>query len=92
MRFVEPATVEIRITGLKQHDPKARLYKDEKPVAKAAIELAVEQILELAVPFAELGLNADASTRFYVEAVSKSRAWTCASRGRSRNGHSLTRL
>jgi hypothetical protein len=23
------------------------------------------------VPFAELGLNADASTRFYVEAVSK---------------------
>jgi len=71
LKFVEPATLEIRITGLRQHDPKAKLYRDDKPVAKTTIEVAVDQILELAVPFADLGVEPDAAVQMYVEAVSR---------------------
>jgi alpha-amylase/alpha-mannosidase (GH57 family) len=71
VRFVEPASLEIRITGLRQHDPKGKLYRDDKPVAKGTVELAVDQILELAVPFADLGLSPDTTIQLYIEAVSK---------------------
>jgi alpha-amylase/alpha-mannosidase (GH57 family) len=71
IRFVEPAALEIRISGLRQHDAKAKLYRDEKLVAKAAIELAIGHILELAVPFADLDLKADATVQLYLEAISR---------------------
>ena len=63
--------MEIRIAGLRQHDGKAKLYRDDKLIAKATIELAVDQILELAAPFADLGLLPDSTIQMYVEAVSK---------------------
>lgn len=71
LRFVEPASLEIRITGLRQHDPRAKLYRDDKPLAKSNIELAIDQILELAVPFADLGLRPDSSVQMYVEAIAR---------------------
>jgi len=71
VRFVEPASLEIRITGLRQHDPRAKLYRDDKPVLKANVELAIDQILEMAVPFADLGLTPDSSVQMYVEAISR---------------------
>jgi alpha-amylase/alpha-mannosidase (GH57 family) len=71
IRFVEPSGMEIRITGFKQHDAKAKLYREDKVVAKATIELAVEQILELAAPFADLGLVPDSTIQLYVEAAAK---------------------
>ena len=71
IRFVEPAGMEIRITGFKQHDVKAKLYREDKLVAKATIEVAVDQILELAVPFADLGLAPESTIQMYVEAVAK---------------------
>ncbi len=38
---------------------------------KSNIELAIDQILELAVPFADLGLSPDSSVQMYVEAISR---------------------
>ena len=35
------------------------------------VELAVDQILELAVPFTDLGLAPDSAVQMYVEAVSR---------------------
>ncbi len=63
--------MEIRIAGLKQHDAKAKLYRDDKLVAKANIELAIDQILELAAPFADLGLAPESTIQMYVEATAK---------------------
>jgi hypothetical protein len=71
IRFVEPAGIEIRITGFKQHDVKAKLYREDKLVAKATMEVAVDQILELAAPFADLGLAPESMIQMYVEAVAK---------------------
>jgi alpha-amylase/alpha-mannosidase (GH57 family) len=71
IRFVDPAGLEIRIAGFKQQDAKAKLYREDKLIAKAAIELAVDQILELAVPFADLGLAPESTIQLYVEAVAK---------------------
>jgi alpha-amylase/alpha-mannosidase (GH57 family) len=71
IRFVDASGMEIRITGFKQHDAKAKLYREDKLVAKATVELAVDQILELAVPFADLGLAPESTIQLYVEAVSK---------------------
>jgi alpha-amylase/alpha-mannosidase (GH57 family) len=71
LRFVEPAGLEVRITGLRQHDARAKLFRDDKPVLKANVELAIDQILELAVPFEDLGLTPDASVQMYIEAISR---------------------
>ncbi|HET6327187.1 MAG TPA: glycoside hydrolase family 57 protein [Planctomycetaceae bacterium] len=71
IRFVDASGMEIRITGFKQHDAKAKLYRDDKVVAKATVELAIDQILELAIPFADLGLAPESTIQLYVEAVSK---------------------
>jgi len=71
VRFVEPSGMEIRIAGLKQHEAKAKLYREDKVIAKATIELAIDQILELAAPFADLGLAPESTIQMYVEAVAK---------------------
>jgi hypothetical protein len=63
--------MEIRVTGFKQHDVKAKLYREDKLVAKATIEVAVDQIFELAAPFADLGLTPESTIQMYVEAVAK---------------------
>jgi alpha-amylase/alpha-mannosidase (GH57 family) len=71
IRFVEPTGIEIRITGFKQHDVKAKLYRDDKLVAKATLEAAVDQILEVTAPFVDLGLSPESTIQMYVEAVTK---------------------
>ncbi|HEV8067054.1 MAG TPA: glycoside hydrolase family 57 protein [Planctomycetaceae bacterium] len=71
IRFVEPTGIEIRITGFKQHDLKAKLYREDKLVAKATLEVAVDQILEVTAPFVDLGLSPESTIQMYVEAVTK---------------------
>ncbi len=71
IRFIEPSGLEIRIAGLKQHDAKAKLYRDDKLVSKVNIELAIDQIFELAVPFADLGLAPESTIQMYIEATAK---------------------
>jgi alpha-amylase/alpha-mannosidase (GH57 family) len=71
LRFVEPAGLEIRITGFRAREPRGKLYRDDKLVGKAAVEVAVDRILEAAVPFEDLGLAADATVQMVVEAFLK---------------------
>lgn len=75
VRFMEPADHEIRVTGLKQAAPKAKLYRDGKVVAKANPEAAVEHILEIALPFASLGREPTSHLHFYVEALTKQQSF-----------------
>ena len=69
--FVEPAGWDLRITGMKQRAPKARLYRLDKPQSRSQPEVAIDQILELTVPFAEMNLKPDDPIQMYVEALSK---------------------
>jgi len=69
--FVEPAGWDLRITGMKQRSPKARLYRLDKPQSRSQPEVAIDHILELTVPFAEMNLKPDDPIQMYVEALSK---------------------
>jgi len=68
--FVEPPETTIRVTGLKQGTVKARLYRKNRAVARADVDVAVDRILELAVAFASLKVQTDDPLHMYVEAVS----------------------
>ena len=50
------------------------LMRDGKAVAGAAVEAAVEQIAELAVPFDALGTAVDGPAQFFVELVQDGRS------------------
>ncbi|MGE3317611.1 MAG: alpha-amylase/alpha-mannosidase, partial [Planctomycetaceae bacterium] len=69
--FNEPQGFDIRVTGLKQHAPKARLYHDEKPLPRAHLEAAVDQILELTVAFADLELKPDDRIQMHVDLLAR---------------------
>lgn len=69
--FTEPEGFEIRVTGLKQHAPKARLYRDDKPLPRAQLEAAVDQILELTVAFSDLDLKPDDRIQMHVEMLAR---------------------
>ncbi len=71
VRFLEPRATEIRVTGLKQSQPKARLYRNERAVSKAKVDVAIDQILELTVRFADLKVKADEPIHMFLEAKSK---------------------
>jgi len=67
--FSEPPDIEIRVTGLRQSAPKAKLYRKGRPVAKAELEVAVDQIFELSVAFADLKVAVDDPIRMNIEAL-----------------------
>jgi alpha-amylase/alpha-mannosidase (GH57 family) len=70
LRFVEPAGFEVRITGLKKSSPKARLFQGEKAVAKQTLEVAIDHVFELTVPFAGFGLTIGDPIHFHVDVIS----------------------
>lgn len=70
LQFHEPAKTEIRITGLKTGEPDAGLFRNGRRISKCGVETAVGQILELAVPFADLKLEPEAPIHMYLDVIS----------------------
>jgi alpha-amylase/alpha-mannosidase (GH57 family) len=68
--FVEPAGYELIVS--RPHEPApggARLLRNGEPVDAPDVEVGVEQIVELAVPFARLGVKVDQPLHFFVEVL-----------------------
>lgn len=68
--FVEPSGFVLRIWRPGQREADARLYKDNEPVANAGVVFAVDQIVELTVPFESLQVAPNAALQWYVEVLS----------------------
>ncbi len=69
IQFVEPSGYEIRITDPGKASLLARLFHNREVVAGAEIKVAVGQILEMTVRFADLGLEPEAPIHLYFEAI-----------------------
>lgn len=67
--FNEPAGFVLRIQAPGTATCQARLYHNDVPVADAAVQIAVEQILELTLRFADLEVEPDDPIQFYLEVV-----------------------
>ncbi|MBY0528198.1 MAG: hypothetical protein K2R98_32685 [Gemmataceae bacterium] len=66
--FVEPVGYELLITpARKPHPVRVQLRCDGKVVEAPDIEIGVDQIAEVTVPFERLGVAVDAPIHFYVE-------------------------
>lgn len=69
LRFLAPDAVEVRISGLAEGELKARLYRNDRVVARSGVEAACDQILELSIPFADLKVQPGDPLQFVVEAL-----------------------
>lgn len=65
--FLEPPDTELRVTGLKERRPAGQLCRGGRHVPEAKVEIAVAQIFELTVPFADLGRIPDDPIQMFVE-------------------------
>jgi alpha-amylase/alpha-mannosidase (GH57 family) len=71
VRFLEPQGTEIRISGFRDNSVSAKLYRNERASSKTVVDVAVGQILELSVPFADLKRKPEEPLHFFVEAFSE---------------------
>lgn len=67
--FFEPQGYELLIAEPAASEPIAKLYQDEIPVNDARIRAASRAILEIAIPFASLGVATDDPLYFHVELI-----------------------
>ncbi len=68
--FVDPADVEIVIDFPSQERPRAQINRDGVMACNGTtVEVGVDRILELGVPFERLGLKPHDPLRFYVEVL-----------------------
>ena len=67
--FLEPAGCEVLVTQLQMPQAAAQLHPPAGGQAGAAwpVELGLDRIVELAVPFERLGVTADQPLAFFVE-------------------------
>ncbi|MDW8266447.1 MAG: hypothetical protein RMJ52_14070, partial [Gemmataceae bacterium] len=65
--FLEPAEYEIIIPKLSESPSKAYLLCNGQAVDVAGLEVGIDQIVEVGVPFAALGVSAHQSVQFFVE-------------------------
>lgn len=65
--FYEPAGFELLIAQPTSREPILQLYHDDIPVSDAGAVVAVDAIVELAIPVQSLGLSTDDPVHFYVE-------------------------
>jgi hypothetical protein len=66
--FLEPGGYEVRIApGDALAPPSCVLYHHDEPVDAPDVVVGIDQIAELSIPFARLGLKVDESIQFYVE-------------------------
>jgi alpha-amylase/alpha-mannosidase (GH57 family) len=69
--FVEPAGWELIIEAAAKPKPIARLLHEGYEESAADIALGVDQIVEVAIPFARLGLHVDQAIQFFVEVLER---------------------
>ncbi len=69
IRFLQPENWTIKISNLSDKKPVAHLYHNEKLIAESEINIALDRILELTVPFSDFKLEPDSHIQFYIEAV-----------------------
>ena len=74
VRFQEPAQTEIRIRGFEPQTPTAVLYRNQKDVSRAKVEVAVDKVLELAVTLEDLNLKEGDRVSFFLDGLSKNRS------------------
>jgi len=67
--FVEPRDFELRIDQPGRADQRSRFLSQGKPVAGAGVEVAIDRIVEAAIPCDLLGLAIDQPVQFYVEVL-----------------------
>ena len=68
--FLEPAGYELRIRGWKKNELRAKLLKaDGKVVPRSKVEFAVGPIVEIRIPWADLGVKAGQPVHFCAEVV-----------------------
>jgi alpha-amylase/alpha-mannosidase (GH57 family) len=66
--FLEPPGYEVLIRpGRERKSPAVELRRDEQPIDAAGVAVGIDHIVELAVPFARLGLKVDEPIQFVVE-------------------------
>lgn len=68
--FLEPANVEFRITQPGQAGQRVAMIRDNEREAAPDVQVAVDHILEMAIPFSRLEVTPDDPVQMYVEAVS----------------------
>jgi hypothetical protein len=71
VRFHEPEGYEIRVTGLGVRQPRAKLFQDDKPIAKAKVDVAVGPIFELSIRLADIDRKAHDPVHFAIEAMAR---------------------
>ncbi len=69
IQFLEPPGYEIRISNPGKPTMKGCVYHNREEVAGSSVKAAVQQILEMTVPFADLGLKPDDPIHLYIEVV-----------------------
>lgn len=69
--FLEPAGIEVLITDLGAGEPKAHLRKGMDPAVPTdttnVVQVGIDQIVEVAIPFGALGVEVNAPIQFFVE-------------------------
>ncbi|GAB4157006.1 MAG: glycoside hydrolase family 57 protein [Planctomycetaceae bacterium] len=67
--FHEPAKTEIRITGFEAGKLDAGLFRNGRRLTKATVEVAIDAILELGVPFSDLKREPESPIHLFVEVL-----------------------
>lgn len=67
IQFIEPKGMEIRIADCKTSAPTAKLFRNNKPVAKATTEVSIGQIFEFGIELSDLGVNPGDSIHFSLD-------------------------
>jgi alpha-amylase/alpha-mannosidase (GH57 family) len=66
--FVEPAGYQLRVTPARSGKPLSfSLHHQGQPSDAGGIAVAIDRIVEVAIPFARLGLNSDQPIQFFIE-------------------------
>ncbi|HEY2251562.1 MAG TPA: hypothetical protein VGH74_10900, partial [Planctomycetaceae bacterium] len=71
IQFLEPPGYEIRISNPGKPTMKGCVYHNREEIAGSAVKVAVQQILEMTVPFANLGLKPDDPIHLYVDVIAE---------------------
>jgi hypothetical protein len=67
IRFMEPAGVEVRLSGLGERAIRATVRRGGQAHPAPAVKAAVDQVLEAAVPLPELALNSGDAVSLFIE-------------------------
>ncbi|MFO1093200.1 MAG: hypothetical protein U0992_07785 [Planctomycetaceae bacterium] len=71
LRFVEPAETSVTISGFDTAAPAALFKRSSKRASRPPIALALDKVLELALPLSELRLSCGDAVSFVVDLVAK---------------------